>query len=159
MTILETILDASNYICSTITTGLTVLMLVSYRKPKRFKSMDQLFGIFLTIITLPIFILVSGARLNVILGVVLFILGGILGVVRGLTIKMYFVDDEVISRNSMLSLAGWGGSVALSSVMNSFDSSWLASLGLAPLVISSGIQIFINITMIARRMMMRPVSQ
>jgi hypothetical protein len=153
----ETVLNGINVICSGVTFVLTAMVLISYRKPKRFTIKDQLASVALTVITLPIFILVSGARLNIWLGIVLLFLGGVFGVVRGMTVKMYIAEDEVISRNSMLSLLFWGGSVALSSLMSNLDSALLASLGLAPLVFSTGMQVAINGVMVLRRMMMKPL--
>ena len=153
---LEPVLDGLNYVCSIVNTILMVLMLVSYRKPKQFKVSDQVISILLTLVTLPIFILISGARLNILIGAVLVVLGGIYGVIRGLTVNMYYADGALIGRNSMLSLAAYCGSLVLSNIMNTFDSTILASLGLAPLYFSTGIQIALNLTMILRKLLMRP---
>lgn len=156
---LEPLLDGLNYVCSIVNTILMVLMLVSYRKPKQFKISDQLLSILLTLVTLPVFILISGASLNVFIGVGLMILGGVYGVIRGLTVKLYYADGALIGRNSMLSLAAYCGSLVLSNIMNTFDSTILASLGLAPLYFSTGIQIALNATMIMRKLLYRQPAQ
>ena len=153
---LESVFDGLNYVCSIINTILLVLMLVSYRKPKQFKISDKLVSILLTVLTLPVFIIISGARLNVWIGVGLALLGGVYGVIRGLTIKFYYADGELVGRNSSLSLVAYCGSVVLSNVMNTFDSTLLASLGLAPLYLSTGIQVALNFTIILRKLLMRP---
>ncbi|HKJ28177.1 MAG TPA: hypothetical protein VJ965_11090 [Anaerolineales bacterium] len=152
---LDQVLDGFNYVCSIVNTILMVLMLVSYRKPKKFKISDQFLSILLTLVTLPVYMWISGARLNILIAVGLIILGGVYGVIRGLTVKMYYVDDEIIGRNSMLSLAAYCGSLVISNIMNTFDSTLLASLGLAPLCVSTGIQFALNGTLILRKLLMR----
>ncbi len=153
---LNAILGGFNYICSIVTLALTALMLVSYRKPKRFQASNQYFSIGLSLVTLILFVLISGARLNFAIGMVLFILGAVFGVVRGMTVKMYTVDEEVIHRNSMLSLAGWGGSLAFSSIFSSFDSAILAAIGLIPLFFSTGTQIGTDCILLLRRRSIKP---
>lgn len=153
---LENIFTVLNLVCSGLSLILTILMLLSYRKPKRFRPGALLFSILFAVVTLPVFILISGARLNWIVGVVLFFLGALFGAVRAMTIKLYYQQDEVIGRNSMLSLAGWGGSLAFSMLMNVFDSAFLASLGLSPLVLATGTQIALNAVLLLRRLVMRP---
>ncbi|MBN2044805.1 MAG: hypothetical protein JW757_07285 [Anaerolineales bacterium] len=147
-------LDILTIIFSIVTLVLTVRMLSSYTKPKKFNLSSIFSSIALSVVTLVVFILVSGAKLNLVLAVVLFILGGLWGLIRGLTIKMYPLEGEVIVRNSALSLIGFGGSMALSSLMNSFDSALLAALGLVPLCMSTGVTVAIKVTVLLRRLLM-----
>lgn len=151
---METVLDGLTYLFSIITLALTVRMLWLYPKPKKFNLSSIFSSITLSLGTLVVFILVSGARLNLLIGVVLFILGGGWGMIRGFTIKMYPQEGDVIVRNSALSLLGYGGSLALSSLMNSFDSALLAALGLIPLFMSTGTSVAIKSTLLVRRLFM-----
>lgn len=151
---IATILDIVTIIFSVVILVLTVLMLASYAKPKKFNLLSIFSSVALSLVTLALFVLVSGARLNLFLGLALFILGGAWGVIRGMTIKMYRQGGDVIVRNAALSLVGYGGSLALSSLMSSFDSALLAALGLAPLVMSTGIDVGIKFTVLARWLLM-----
>lgn len=147
-------LDIVTVIFSVLILVLTVLRLSSYTKPKKFNLTSIFSSIALSLGTLVVFLLVSGARLNLWVGIVLFILGSMWGVIRGLTIKMYRQEGDVIVRNAALSLIGYGGSMALSSLMNSFDSALLAALGLIPLFMSTGTSVAIKLTVLVRRMLM-----
>lgn len=155
---MATILDIVTILFSIIILVFTVIMLASYTKPKKFNYSGIFSSIALSMVTLVVFLLVSGARLNFFIGVVLFILGGIWGVIRGMTIKMYLQEGEVIVRNAALTLIGYGGSLALSSLVNSFDSALLAALGLIPLFMATGTDVGIKLTVLARRLMMGKVS-
>jgi hypothetical protein len=148
------LLNIVTVIFSVLILVLTVLRLSSYTKPKKFNLTSIFSSIALSLGTLVVFLLVSGARLNLWIGIVLFILGGMWGVIRGLTIKMYRQEGDVIVRNAALSLIGYGGSMALSSLMNSFDSALLAALGLIPLFMSTGTSVAIKLTVLVRRMLM-----
>jgi hypothetical protein len=150
---IASILDGLTYIFSIVTLALTVRTAILYRKPKKFNLSSILSSIALSLITLVVFILVSGANLNLVIGIVLFMIGGIWGVIRGATIKMYPLEGDLIVQNSVLSLVGWGGSIALSSFMNSFDSALLAALGLIPLCMSTGTSVAIKITVLFRRLL------
>ena len=155
---MATILDIVTILFSIVILVFTVIMLASYTKPKKFNYSGIFSSIALSMVTLVVFLLVSGARLNFFIGVVLFILGGIWGVIRGMTIKMYLQEGEVIVRNAALTLIGYGGSLALSSLVNSFDSALLAALGLIPLFMATGTDVGIKLTVLARRLMMGKVS-
>ena len=54
---------------------------------------------------------------------------------------------------------GYGGSLALSSIMNSFDSALLAALGLIPLCMSTGTTVAIKVTLLFRRLLIGNPSQ
>ncbi len=155
---IATVLDIVTIIFSVVILVFTVLMLASYTKPKKFSLSGIFSSVALSMGTLLIFLLVSGARLNLILGVVLFILGSIWGVIRGMTIKMYRQEGDVIVRNAALTLIGYGGSLALSSLMSSFDSALLAALGLIPLFMSTGTDVGLKFTLLFRRLMMGKLS-
>jgi hypothetical protein len=152
---LDIFLDMLTYIFSALTLGLTGLMLLSYRKPKKFKLSSIFSSVALTTVTLIVFLLISGAKVNGWIAAGLLFLGGMWGVVRGMMIKLYQAEGTVMIRNSILAYAGWGGSLALSSLFNSFDSAVLAALGLIPLFFSTGTQIMIKLTVLARRMFMQ----
>jgi hypothetical protein len=151
---LESLLDGLTYVFSVVTLILTGLMLLSYRKPKKFKYSSAFSSIARSLVTLLLFVLISGARLNFVIAVVLLILGGVWGAVRGMTVKLYPLDDQIMVRNSMLSLAGWGGSLAISSLFSSFDSALLAAIGLIPLFFSTATSVGNKSTVMVRRLLM-----
>ena len=152
---MDTILWIVNLLCAGITLILTVVSVWSYRKERGFHPLQLLFSAGLSLVMLPVFILISGARLNFWIAATLFILGTMFGVLRGFTVKLYYRGDKIVGRNSMLSLLGWGGSLALAILMSSFDSALLASLGLAPLCFATGTQVCLNGTLLLRRLLLR----
>lgn len=140
---------------SGIAVMLTVLMLLSYRKERSFPPLSMLFSGAMSLIILVVFIAISGAKLNQLIAIPLFIFGALFGVIRGFTVKLYYRDDRVVGKYSLLSLLGWGGSYVLAILLNSFDSVLMASLGLAPLWLATGTQVFLNATLFLRRLFMR----
>jgi hypothetical protein len=153
---MDIILRIVNLLCSGIALILTIIMLISYRKEREFQPLSLLFSITLSLVMLPIFILISGARLNIWIASVLFLLGALFGIIRGFVVKLYYQNGKLVGKNSLLSLFGWGGSLALAMLMNSFDSALLASLGLAPLCLTTGTQVCLNGTLLLRRLFTRP---
>lgn len=61
-----------------------------------------------------------------------------------------------MGRHSLFFLLGWGGSLALGTLLNLFGSALLASLGLLPLFLNTGTQVGINANIFLRRLIMQP---
>jgi hypothetical protein len=135
---------------------MTVLMLFSFRRERRISSLSPLLSAALSLVILPVFILLSGARLNLLLGIPILALGLLIGLVRGLTTRLYYKDGQVVGRNSMVFLLGWGGSLVLAQVLSIFGSALLASVGLMPLFLSTGTQVGMNGNIFLRCLLMRP---
>ena len=152
---MDQILRILNFVCSGVALVFTVLMLLSYRKERPFQPLNLLFSATLSLIMMTAFIYLTGARLNVYIGVGLFIFGFLFGGLRAFFVKLYRRDDRVMGKYSILSLLGWGGSYALAILMNSFDTALLASLGLAPLILSTGTQVSMNGVLFVRRLLVR----
>ncbi|MBN1538421.1 MAG: hypothetical protein JW908_16925 [Anaerolineales bacterium] len=157
---MDIILRILNVVFSGVTIALTVLMLLLYFKERRIQPRSLLLSAGLSLIMLFFFILLTGARLNIMIATALFIFGAAFGVLRAFFVKLYYRDKQVLGKYSLLSLLGWGCSYALAILLNSFDSALLASLGLAPLLLATGTQIALNGTLFLRRIMMQaPTSQ
>ena len=152
---MESILWAINLLCAVTAQVVTALAVWSSRKESVFKPLQMLFSTGLSLIMLPIFIWISGARLKLWIGLVLFVFGTVIGIIRGLTVKLYYRGDKVVGKSSTFTLLIWGSSLALAMLMNSFDSALLASLGLAPLCFSTGAQVSLNFVLLLRRLFLR----
>jgi len=153
---METILRLIAFLGAVFTVAMTVLMLFTFRKERRISTFSPLWSAVLSLVMLPVFILLSGARLNLLLAIPILALGLLAGFLRGLTTRLTYKDGQVVGRNSRLFLLGWGGSLVLAQLLNLFGSALLASVGLMPLFLSTGTQVGMNGNVFLRRLMMQP---
>lgn len=135
---------------------ITALMLFNFRKERRISAFSLLLSAILSLAILVVFTLLTGAKLNLLLALPILALGLLVGFLRGLTTQLYYKKGQVVGRNSQLFLLGWGGSLALAQVLTLFGSALLASMGLIPLFLSTGIQVGMNGNVLIRRLMMQP---
>ncbi len=153
---MDTIFRLISFLGVVFTVAMTVLMLFTFRKERRINTFSPLWSAVLSLVMLPVFILLSGARLNLLLAIPILALGLLIGFLRGLTTRLYYKDGQVVGRNSQLFLLGWGGSLVLAQSLNMFGSAFLASVGLMPVFLSTGTQVGMNANIFLRRLMMRP---
>ena len=153
---MDTILRLIGFLGAVFTVAMTVLMLFTFRKERRISTFSPLWSAVLSLVMLPVFILLSGARLNLLLAIPILALGLLAGFLRGLTTRLTYKDGQVVGRNSRLFLLGWGGSLVLAQLLNLFGSALLASVGLMPLFLSTGTQVGMNGNVFLRRLMMQP---
>lgn len=132
------------------------LMLFTLRKERIIGRWAPLLSAFLPLLMLPLFMILSGARLNWFLSIPIFLLGLAVGVLRGFTTKLYFKDDQVVGKHSLLFLFGWCMTLLLAQLLNVFGSVLLSSVGLMPLFFGTGTQVALFGTIFVRRMMLRP---
>lgn len=153
---MDTIFRLIGFLGVVFTVAMTLFMLFNFRKERRINTFSPLWSAVLSLVMLPIFILLSGARLNLLLGTPILALGLLLGFLRGLATRLYYKDGQVVGRNSMLFLLGWGGSLVIAQLLNMVGSVSLASVGLMPVFLSTGTQVGMNGNIFLRRLMMRP---
>ncbi len=153
---MDTIFRLIGFLSAVFTVAMTILMLFTFRKERRVGLFAPLLSAVLSLVMLPVFILLSGARLNPLLAIPLFAFGLLIGFLRGLTTRLYYKGGQVVGRNSMLFLLGWGGSLVIAQLLNLLGSALLASVGLMPLFLSTGTQVGMNANIFLRRLMMRP---
>jgi hypothetical protein len=137
---------------------LTVSMVLSYRRERVMRPIQLLLSAMLSLVLLPALVLLSGARLNLLVAVALFLLGLLLGALRGLTVKIYPKAGQVVGKPSMFSTFLYGGSIALAMLANALGSSLLASLGLVPLFMTTGSQVAMHSVCLLRRLFIRPMA-
>jgi len=153
---MDTILRLIGFLGVVFTLAMTVLMLFTFRQERRINTFSPFLSAVLSLVMLPVFVLLSGARLNLLLAIPILALGLLLGFLRGLATRLYYKDGQVMGRNSRLFLLGWGGSLVLAQLLNIFGSAFLASIGLVPVFLSTGTQVGMNGNVFLRRLMMRP---
>jgi hypothetical protein len=112
----------------------------------------------LTILMPPVFVVLSGARLNLLVALPVVVLGLAVGFLWGLTIRLYYKGGAVMGKHSLLSLTTWFGSWILGQLLALFGSAFLASLGLLPLFFCTGTQVGTNTNLLFRRLLIKPVS-
>ena len=152
---LYTVFRLISFLSIGITTVLVVVMLLTFRKERRIGAASLLISIGLSLIMLPIFILLSGARLNLLIGLPLLAIGLLVGIRRGFATRLYLKDGHVMGRHSLLFLAGWGLSLVLAQILNLTASRLLASVGLMPMFLSTGTQVGITSNLLLRRLFTR----
>jgi len=138
------------------TGAMTLVMLFTYRRPRQVRVLALLLSLLLSLIALPLFIWLSGARLNLWLGVPAFVLGLVVGTIRGLTTRLSYEGGQVVARRSWLFLLGWGASLVLAQALAMAGSALLAAAGLIPLYLATGTEVGIQANLLLRRIFLRP---
>lgn len=141
-----------------LTLILTLFMLVNFSKERRISKLAPVFSAAVSLLMLPVFIVLGGARVNLRLGVSLLAVGLCVGFLRGISTKLYYRDGRVMGRNSSLFLLGWGGSLVLAQLLNMGGSALLSSIGLVPVFFSTGTQLGMNANIFVRRLNMESPS-
>ena len=135
---------------------MTVVMLFSFRKPRRITAFSSLISAFISLIMPVIFLAITGAKPDFRLALPFFSFGLLLGYIRGAMMKLEFVGDQVVGRHSRNFLLLWGFSLALNQALSSLDSSILMAFGLASLFLTTGTQVGFYGILAARRLALIP---
>ena len=138
------------------TGAMTLVMLFTYRVPRRIAVFPLLLSILLSLIALPTFVWLSGARLNLWIGAPAFLFGLVIGAIRGLTTRLSYEGGQVVGRRSWLFLLGWGGSLVVAQALAMAGSALLASAGLIPLYLTTGTEVGVQANLMLRRLFWRP---
>ena len=152
---MNTVLQLINLLASFVTLAVTVRGLLEFRKERPIRALSLFISALLSLLILAAFTRLSGARLTPLLGVPILALGVLIGFLRGLATRLYRRDGKVLGKNSMLFLLGWGGSLAMAQLLNMLGSALASSLGLMPLLLSTGTQVGISGNLFLRRVLMR----
>ena len=142
-----------------VTAVITLVTLVTFRKERPIPRFSPLWSAVLSLLLLPLFMLLSGARLNALVAVPILLVGLVIGLLRGLATRLHYKDGKVVGKNSMLFLLGWGSSLVLAQLLNLLGSALATSLGLIPLFLSTGTEVGMNGSVFLRRVKMRVSSQ
>lgn len=136
--------------------AMTLWMVLSSRRERRITALSSFVSFVLSLVLLPVFILLGGTELNPWVGLPLLGLGLLLGCLGGVTARLSYGSGQVLGRNSWPFLLAWGGSLVLVQVLNLFDSALLASIGLALLFLTTGMQAGRDGTLFVRRLWIKP---
>jgi len=152
-------MDTIYRLVSLLSIGLTVVliivMLLTFRKERRIGALSLLISAILSLIMLPVFILLSGARLNLLIGLPLLMIGLLVGVLRAFATRIYYRGDHVVGKHSLWFLAGWGLSMVLAQLLALAGSRLLADVALMPMYLSTGTQVGIAGNLLLRRLFLR----
>lgn len=152
---MDSVLRLVGCLFTLLTVAMTLAMVLTFRKERRIALFAPLISGLLSLVLLPIFIALSGASLNLCIGLPILILGGVLGYLRGQTTKMYYKDSEVVGRASIFFLLLWGVSLILAQFLNIVGSVLLSAIGLIPLFFSTGTQVGLNANIFLRRLLLQ----
>jgi hypothetical protein len=145
------ILGLINVIGLLLTVALTIYLVLTFRKPRQVSLWGKILSVVISLAMLLFFILISGAKLNLLVGLPILIVGGVLGFIRGLAMKFSYQENQVIARGSWLFLLVWGGSWIIAQLINFFGSRLLSAVGLIPVFFSTGTQLGLDGILLLRR--------
>jgi len=143
-----------NFLAILSTLVMTILMLWIFRKARPINHLSPLLSILVCLEILFFFTILSGSRLNLWLSGFLLLTGGLIGLLRGLLDKLEIQNGVVLGKMPLIFLLGWGISLALAQSLNMFSSILFSSLGLIPLIFTTGTQAGISAGLFLRRFMM-----
>ena len=153
---MDTIFRLIGLLAALFTVASTAFMLLTFRKERPIGAVSPIVAMALSLAMLPIFMFLSGARLNLLLAAPALAIGLVLGILRGQATRLHYRDGEVMGRHSLFFLLGWGASLALNQGLNLLGSALLASAALLPLFLSTGTQVGINANLFLRRLVVQP---
>lgn len=133
---------------------MTALSMINYRKPRKITTLSIFLSGLISLLSLAAMVWLGGMRLASYLSAPLFMIGLLLGYLRGAGVKLNWENGQVIGRNSILFLILWGLSLALSQLLGLFGSPLLASLGLIPVFFTTGLQAGLFGHLFLRRLIM-----
>lgn len=149
---MDTILRLVILFSAAITFIVTILGVWSIRKARVFGVLHLLIGLLVSLITLPLYMLLSGLRLNLVVVFFAYLLGIMLGILSGTSAKMSRQGNIVVGKYSATGLMLWGASLTLSIICNLLPSILLVVIGLLPVCLTSGIQVGNHTTLFIRRL-------
>jgi hypothetical protein len=152
---METIIFLLNIIAVFITIILTIMMLWTFRRERPINHLAPLLSILISLELLVFYLLISGSRLNLWLSGFLILSGFMIGFIRGLIVTLKYEYGQVVGKMPLFFLFCWGFSLVFAQILNIFGSVLLSSLGLIPLIFTTGIQAGISSGIFLRRLMMR----
>ncbi len=130
---------------------LTLVMVFTFRKPRLVQPWGKLLSIALSLAMLFFYLLFSGTGLTPAVSTPVFILGLVVGAIRGLGLRFEVENGQVQARGSVLFLLAWGGSWILTQLVAFWASGLLFSIGLILVYLSTGTQVGLDgITLIRR---------
>ena len=133
---------------------MTGVMLVTFREPRRVTALSALASVLISLFLLPIYLALSGAQPDPRFALPFFGLGLLVGFLRGQTMKLEYVGEDVVGKHSLFFLVLWGVSLAISQLLSMFDSVILLAVGLSSLFFSTGTQVGIYGNLFLRRLVM-----
>lgn len=150
---MDTVLGLLILLSAAFTLIVTILGVWLIRKPHVMGVWRLLLAIWVSLFTLPVYMLASGLRLNLLVIFSAYLLGIMLGIVSGIAAKMSRRGNKVIGNYSATGLMLWGASLCLSIFFSLLPSVLLAALGLLPVCLTSGIQAGNHTTLFIRRLL------
>ena len=145
-----------NILTSLFMVLMTIVMLFGFRKPRRVTFLSSLFSALMSIVIPVTFILITGLKPDLRLALPFISFGMLLGFIRGLTMKLTFVGDQVFGKHSVLFLLIWGLSLAFNQALSSPYPTALMAVGLAALFLSTGTQVGFYGILVVRRLALIP---
>lgn len=152
---METILRAIQIISLIASLVLTAIMVFTIRKPRLVSARGKLLSIGISLIMLFFYLLISGARLNSAVSLPVFILGFLIGALRGFTLRFDIDEEQVLVRGSWIFLLAWGGSWLITQMVAFLASSLLFSISLILVYLSTGTQVGLEGITLVRRSLVR----
>ena len=130
---------------------LTIVSIFTLRKPRKITVLGTLLSGVIAGLSLLVIVVLGGMRLNLLVALPILLLGMLLGFVRGQMVKFSPLGKFIIGRNSVLLAVLWGASMGVSLLLGLLGWSLLASLGLMPVVLATGLQLGYNANHFLRR--------
>lgn len=152
---MEILIRIFNYIILGLLIILTVVMLLTFRKPRVIGKFTPLLSFLISFLILVLIIILSGARLNPLLFVPIFCIGVMVGLLYGISMKLYIFNKHVIGKQSWLFLLCFGISLVVTHLLIMTTNKLYASLGLIPLIFSVGTVFGREVSIFVRRIRMQ----
>jgi len=138
---MNTLLTLLGLLSSVILFVMTLVSIFTLRKPRKITVLGTLLSGVIAGLSLLTVVVLGGMRLNLLLALPILLLGMLLGFVRGQMVKFSPLGNVIIGRNSVLLAILWGASLGVSLLLGLLGSPLLATLGLVPVILSTGLQL------------------
>lgn len=126
-----------------------VLLILTFRKPKKVSIPSLILAMFISLISLTVFSFFVKYRPSILILIVMGLAGLLIGIIWSQSTRVYVENGKVMSRNSIWYLAVWGGVFALTQLI-AIVTKRPPSIAMALLVMSTGSIIGMNSRIISK---------
>lgn len=144
-----------NLVCSGFVLLLMFVVVITYRKQRRFKPLILLISAVLSLLILVAYVPITGIEINFVIAAVFFSVGLLFGGISGITATLSKQEDVVFGRFSRISFVLWCLSLILTMLMNRSSSAIGSALALLPFCLTTGMQFSSNLILSLRTMLLK----
>lgn len=124
-------------------------------KERVISTLAPIVSILATILITVIYILLTGAQINWLVGVPVFVLGAVFGRGQGAATRMYYRGNVVFGKADLRYLLYWGSAYLVTLIMGQLGNVTLQAVGIMTMLFGLGVAVGANLVLLTRRLTLK----